>query len=45
MADEFENNDLDLQADAFDQMNKFDQKHRGADSSDEDAMAEFGVVA
>ena len=45
MADEFENNDLDLQADAFDQMKKFDQKHGGADSSDEDAMAEFGVVA
>jgi hypothetical protein len=25
-------------------MNKFDSKHGGADSSDEDAMAEFGKI-
>lgn len=42
MVDEFEDNDLDMQADAFDEMNKFDKKHGGADSSDEDQMAEFG---
>ncbi len=37
-------NEIDAQADAFDEMNKFDQKHGGADSSDEDGMAEFGKV-
>ena len=44
MVDEFEDNDLDMQADAFDEMNKFDKKHGGADSSDEDHMAEFGQI-
>ena len=37
-------NDLNLQANAFDDMNKFDSKHGGADSSDEDGMAEFGKI-
>lgn len=37
-------NEIDLQANAFDDMNKFDSKHGGADSSDEDGMAEFGKI-
>lgn len=45
MVDEFEGNDLDMQADAFDAMNTFDKKHGAADSSDEDHMAEFGAIA
>ena len=36
-------NEINLQADAFDDMNKFDSKHF-ADSSDEDRMNEFGPV-
>jgi hypothetical protein len=31
-------NEINQQAAAYDQMNKFDQKHGGADSSDEDKM-------
>lgn len=37
-------NEIDLQANVFDEMNKFDSKHGGADSSDDDAMAEFGKI-
>jgi hypothetical protein len=33
-----------MQANAFNDMNKFDNKHGGADSSDEDGMAEFGKI-
>lgn len=37
-------NEIEMQANAFDEMNKFDSKHGGADSSDEDNMAEFGKI-
>ena len=35
-------NDIDLQANVIEEMNKFDSKHGGADSSDDDGLAEFG---
>ncbi len=42
MVEEFE--DVDIETDAMNDMDRFDQRHGAQDSSDEDQMAEFGRV-